>query len=82
MVIVVAAVVASNAETVTNMNGTVKWYDSVKGYGFIQGEDNVDYFVHRTGVKDEVFSLEAGQNVEFNVKEGQKGPLAVDVEAK
>lgn len=82
MVIVVAAVAASNAETVTNMNGTVKWYDSVKGFGFIQGEDNTDYFVHRTGVKDEVFSLEAGQNVVFNVKEGAKGPLAVDVEAK
>ena len=82
VVIVVAAVVASNAETVTNMNGTVKWYDSVKGYGFIQGEDNVDYFVHRTGVKDEVFSLEAGQNVVFNVKEGEKGPVAIEVEAK
>lgn len=77
-----AVVVVSSAETVTNMNGTVKWYDSVKGYGFIQGEDNTDYFVHRTGVKDEVFSLEAGQNVVFNVKEGEKGPVAIEVEAK
>ena len=76
------AAVASSAETVTNMKGTVKWYDSVKGFGFILGDDNTDYFVHRTGVKDEVFSLEAGQSVEFNVKEGEKGPLAVDVEAK
>lgn len=74
--------VVSSAETVTSMLGTVKWYDSVKGFGFILGDDNTDYFVHRTGVKDEVFSLEAGQSVEFNVKEGEKGPLAVDVEAK
>ncbi len=64
------------------MIGTVKWYDSVKGFGFILGDDNTDYFVHRTGVKDEVFSLEAGQSVEFNVKEGEKGPMAIDVEAK
>ena len=64
------------------MTGTVKWYDSVKGYGFIQAEDNTDYFVHRTGVKDDVFSLEAGQTVEFNIKESDKGPVAVDVETK
>lgn len=82
MVAIVVAVVASSAEIVTNMKGTVKWYDSVKGFGFILGDDNTDYFVHRTGVKDEVFSLEAGQSVEFNVKEGEKGPMAVDVEAK
>ena len=82
VVIVVAEAVASNAETVTNMKGTVKWYDRVKGYGFIQGEDNADYFVHRTGVKDQIFSLEEGQSVEFNVKDGPKGPMAVDVETK
>jgi CspA family cold shock protein len=64
------------------MTGTVKWYDSTKGYGFIQSDDNVDYFVHHTGVKDEVFSLEAGQTVEFNVKESDKGPVAIDVETK
>ncbi len=64
------------------MTGTVKWYDNVKGYGFIQAEDNTDYFVHRTGVKDEVFSLEAGQTVEFNVKQSDKGPVAIDVETK
>ncbi|WP_340112356.1 cold shock domain-containing protein [Maribellus sp. FJH33] len=64
------------------MEGTVKWYDSVKGYGFIQGDDNKDYFVHRTGVKDDVFSLEAGQSVVFEVKDGEKGPVAFDVETK
>jgi cold shock protein len=64
------------------MEGTVKWYDSVKGFGFIQGDDNKDYFVHRTEVKDDVFSLEAGQSVVFEVKDGEKGPVAFDVETK
>lgn len=79
---IVEVVVVSNVEIVTSMTGTVKWYDNIKGYGFIQGEDNTDYFVHRTGVKDEVFSLEAGQTVEFNVKDSDKGPVAIDVETK
>ena len=79
---VVAAVVVTNAESVTRMKGTVKWYDAVKGFGFIQSEDNKDYFVHRSGVKDNVFSLEAGQDVEFEIKDSEKGPVAVDVEAR
>lgn len=62
------------------MKGTVKWYDTVKGYGFIQSEDDKDLFVHRSGVKDNVFSLEAGQAVEFEIKESDRGPVAVDVE--
>lgn len=64
------------------MKGTVKWYDAVKGFGFIQSEDDKDYFVHRSGVKDNVFSLEAGQAVEFDIKDSDKGPVAVDVEAR
>jgi CspA family cold shock protein len=83
-VVIVAAVVAAatNAENVTNqqMKGTVKWYDAVKGFGFIQSEDNKDLFVHRSGVKDNVFSLEAGQSVEFEIKENDKGPVAFNVE--
>ena len=62
------------------MKGTVKWYDAVKGYGFIQSEDDKDLFVHRSGVKDNVFSLEAGQAVEFEIKESDKGPVAFNVE--
>ncbi len=62
------------------MKGTVKWYDNVKGFGFILSEDNKDFFVHRTGVKDNVFSLEAGQNVEFETKESDRGPVAINVE--
>lgn len=82
MVIVAAVVaVAISAESVTNlMKGTVKWYDAVKGFGFIQSEDNKDLFVHRSGVKDNVFSLEAGQSVEFEIKDNDKGPVAFNVE--
>lgn len=82
-VVSVAAVVAVaiSAESVTNlMKGTVKWYDAVKGFGFIQSEDNKDLFVHRSGVKDNVFSLEAGQSVEFEIKDNDKGPVAFNVE--
>lgn len=84
MVVAIVAVVAVviNAGNVTNsaMKGTVKWYDAVKGFGFIQSEDNKDLFVHRTGVKDNVFSLEAGQAVEFEIKDSDKGPVAFNVE--
>lgn len=82
MVSVAAVVaVAISAESVTNlMKGTVKWYDAVKGFGFIQSEDNKDLFVHRSGVKDNVFSLEAGQSVEFEIKDNDKGPVAFNVE--
>lgn len=83
MVVNVAAVAAViTVENVTNkkMKGTVKWYDAVKGFGFIQSEDNKDLFVHRSGVKDNVFSLEAGQSVEFEIKENDKGPVAFNVE--
>ena len=62
------------------MKGTIKWYDAVKGYGFIQSEDNKDYFVHRSGVKDHVFLPETGQVVEFDIKESDKGPVAINVE--
>jgi CspA family cold shock protein len=62
------------------MKGTVKWYDAIKGFGFIQSEDKKDLFVHRSGVKDNVFSLEAGQSVEFEIKDNDKGPVAFNVE--
>ena len=74
------AVVVTTAETVINMKGTVKWYDATKGFGFILSEDNKDYFVHRSGVVDNVFSLEEGQKVEFEVKDSDRGPIAINVE--
>ncbi len=61
--------------------GTVKWFDSSKGYGFIQQEDGPDVFVHYQAITAEGFkSLDEGQAVEFSVVEGQKGPQANDVE--
>ena len=62
------------------MQGTVKWYDAVKGFGFIQTDDNKDVFVHRTGIKDAQFGLEAEQSVQFEIKESDRGPVAINVE--
>ncbi|NLA47958.1 MAG: cold-shock protein [Bacteroidales bacterium] len=61
------------------MKGTVKWYDRVKGYGFIQTEDDRDIFVHRSGLEVSHTNLEAGQAVEFEIEQREKGPVAVQV---
>ena len=59
--------------------GTVKWFSTQKGYGFIAQAEGTDIFVHVTGLAPGTASLEENQTVEFEVKEGQKGPQAVDV---
>ena len=60
--------------------GTVKWFNNQKGYGFISDESGKDVFVHYSGLNMEGFkSLEEGQEVEFDVTEGAKGPQAVNV---
>ncbi|AZB42646.1 cold-shock protein [Bacillus mangrovi] len=60
--------------------GTVKWFNSEKGFGFIQLEDGNDVFVHFSAIQGEGFkTLEEGQKVEFNVVEGQRGPQAENV---
>ncbi len=60
--------------------GTVKWFNSQKGYGFISDESGKDVFVHYTGLNMEGFkSVDDGQAVEFDVIEGEKGPQAVNV---
>ena len=60
--------------------GTVKWFNSSKGYGFIQQEDGEDLFVHFNSILSDGYkTLEEGQKVEFTVGEGQKGPQAQDV---
>ena len=61
-------------------NGIVKWFSSSKGYGFIEQEDGPDVFVHHTGINAAGFkSLEEGDQVSFDVEEGQKGPAATNV---
>lgn len=61
------------------MKGTVKWYNEVKGYGFIQTEEGKDIFVHRSGLDDVGGRLEPEQEVEFEIADGDKGPIAQDV---
>ena len=61
-------------------NGTVKWFDDRKGYGFIEREDGPDVFVHHTGINGTGFkSLKEGDRVSFEIEQGKKGPSAVNV---
>jgi len=60
--------------------GTVKWFNGSKGFGFIERESGDDVFVHYSAIKSDGFrTLAEGQRVEFVVTEGQKGPQAQDV---
>ncbi|MGB2630160.1 MAG: cold-shock protein [Candidatus Omnitrophota bacterium] len=62
------------------MKGTVKWFNNQKGYGFITPESGEDVFVHHSAIQGEGYkSLEEGQQVEFDVEQGPKGPQAVNV---
>ena len=62
------------------MTGTVKWFNSEKGYGFIEQDDGPDVFVHYSAISLEGFrTLEEGNKVEFSVVEGDKGPQAAEV---
>ncbi len=62
------------------MKGTVKWFDGSKGYGFITSEDGTDVFVHFSAIESEGFkTLEEGQEVSFEVVDGNKGPQASNV---
>lgn len=60
--------------------GTVKWFNTEKGFGFITVEDEADVFVHFTAIQGEGFkNLEEGQKVEFDIVEGNRGPQAANV---
>mgnify|MGYP001069304747 FL=1 len=61
-------------------NGTVKWFNAEKGFGFIEVEGENDVFVHFSAINQEGYrSLEEGQSVEFEVVEGDRGPQAANV---
>jgi CspA family cold shock protein len=61
-------------------NGVVKWFNNTKGYGFIMRENGDDVFVHYSEIRGEGYrTLVEGQQVEFTVTQGQKGPQAQEV---
>ena len=63
------------------ITGTVKWFNSSKGYGFIARQDGPDVFVHYSAIRGQGFrNLEEGEAVEFSIVEGPKGLQAADVE--
>ena len=65
------------------MNGTVKWFNAEKGFGFITTEEGNDVFAHFSQIQKDGFkSLEEGQEVEFDVVEGQKGLQAENIVAR
>ena len=61
------------------MKGTVKFFNEQKGFGFITGEDGNEYFVHISGLADNV-RLQENDSVTFDVEEGDRGPKAVNVQ--
>ena len=64
----------------TRIKGTVKWFNNAKGFGFIGQESGPDVFVHYSAVKSEGYkSLQEGDQVEFEVAQGAKGPQAANV---
>lgn len=62
------------------IEGTVKWFNDSKGYGFIEQKNGDDVFVHHSSINGSGFrSLREGDRVEFEIEEGQKGPSATNV---
>lgn len=60
--------------------GTVKWFNEKKGFGFVSQENGTDLFVHHSGIVGDGFkTLFEGDNVEFEVEKGDKGPRAIQV---
>ncbi len=59
--------------------GTVKWYNETKGFGFIEAEGKKEIFVHRSGLVSPFGGLKDGQKVIFDIKQGDKGEIAINV---
>jgi CspA family cold shock protein len=71
---------STEEKLVSRLKGTVKWFNNAKGFGFIGREDGPDVFVHYSAITSEGYkSLQEGDQVEFEIVEGQKGPQAGNV---
>lgn len=60
------------------MEGKIKWYRKEKGYGFITGTDDKDYFVHYSDLPEDMDNID-GRDVSFELKEGRRGPQAAEI---
>ncbi len=77
----IPARLSTEEQQVARLKGTVKWFNNAKGFGFIGREDGPDVFVHYSAIASEGYkSLQEGDQVEFEIVEGQKGPQAGNVE--
>ncbi|MEE4164127.1 MAG: cold-shock protein [Woeseiaceae bacterium] len=64
----------------STLNGTVKWFDESKGFGFIAQDEGPDVFAHFSAISGDGFkTLAEGQRVEFTITQGQKGPAAANI---
>jgi len=61
------------------VKGKVKWYDKVRGFGFIESENGEDIFVHKTGLYSSYAGLQTDEEVVFDTKKGEKGVYATNV---
>lgn len=65
------------------MNGTVKWFNADKGFGFITSEDGTDVFAHYSQIQKSGFkTLAEGEQVTFDLAKGQKGPQAENIQSR
>jgi len=73
-------IIVTKKEKEIQMTGKVKWFNSEKGYGFVTDEEGLDIFVHFSAISGEGFkTLDEGQQIEFDVVEGDRGPQAANV---